>query len=135
MSSLINVTKLTNDELVNEAIKEANDSSGVKLPIPRNTVVYLVEKSKDYNQVMAEYEVVSKINFNYQAQLKIDSALFVNYETDRSNLRQIITLKDEQLVIERDSFNRYKRKVKTKNTLKDIGLGVLGGLLIYGIVK
>jgi hypothetical protein len=84
---------------------------------------------------MAEYEVVSKINFNYQAQLKIDSALFVNYETDRSNLRQIITLKDEQLVIERDSFNRYKRKVKTKNTLKDIGLGVLGGLLIYGIVK
>jgi hypothetical protein len=131
----VKVDKLTNDELVNEAIKEANDSSGVKLPIPRNTVVYLVEKSKDYNQVMAEYEVVSKINFNYQAQLKIDSALFVNYETDRSNLRQIITLKDEQLVIERDSFNRYKRKVKTKNTLKDIGLGVLGGLLIYGIVK
>jgi hypothetical protein len=129
------VAKLPDDEIIHLANKAyGGDTTGTSLVIPKNTVVYLVDLSEEHRQVLQEFDILMKIKNNYYEQLQIDTAIFDKYESEIRFKDQIIEASKQQTVISQEAYFKLRKAQRRKNTVKDIIIIGLGGLVTWQVL-
>lgn len=129
------VANLSDNEIIKTANREyGGDTTGHRLYIPKNTVVYLIDISKEHKETIKEFEILMRIRNNYYSQLQLDSVIINKYEQDKVDYVSIIVTKNKELEISDKAFKDLKNQQRKNNITKNILITTIGGLVLWQVL-
>lgn len=128
---------LTNNELVTEANKEYGqaDTTEISICLSRPTTEFLVESAKKVKNLNNQLELAFTLNRSYEAQLVVDSSLFVEYNKKEIDYLAIIDKRNKQLNVSNSAFNRLEKQNKRRSTIKTLIIIGLGAIIVHDVTK
>jgi hypothetical protein len=139
---IANLTKstapLSDDELFHLANKEYGQPDTLnarRISMLRPTTEYLVETSQKFKEAEIAIDTALSIIKDQKQQLLIDSVVFVNYDRELDQKDEIITTQQETIYNLDGLYTSLDKAHKKEKIKNKVTLGLIAGVLLYGILK